>query len=148
MKKLMKYAPRVIVAFILLQTLYFKFGIGGVEALNESKEIFGVITAATLGSAEYESYMRIGTGIFELIASILILFNGTVIFGAILGAGLMGGALLSHFLFIGIEVRGDGGQLFIMALVVLLCCIKVLFDKKELLLALLNRNNKVSIDEK
>lgn len=139
MKNIIKYAPRIIAAFILLQTLYFKFGIGGIEALNESKEIFGTITEAALGSAEYESYMRIETGALELVASILILLNRTAIFGALLGAGLMGGALLSHILFIGVIVREDGGQLFTMALIVLLCCLKVAYDEKKKLFSLLNK---------
>ena len=140
MKNIIKYAPRIIAAFILLQTLYFKFGIGGIEALNESKEIFGTITEATFGSAKYESYMRIGTGVLELVAAILLLLNRTAVFGALLGAGLMGGALMSHILFIGIIVREDGGQLFTMALIVLLCCLKVAYDEKEKLFSLIRRD--------
>jgi len=136
-KKIIKFIPRIIAAFILLQTLYFKFGIGGAEALNESKEIFGAITELAFGSAEYEGYMRIGTGVLELIASILILINGTALFGAILSLELMGGAVLSHILLIGIEIRNDGGQLFMMALIVLLCSAKIIFDEKEKLLALI-----------
>jgi uncharacterized membrane protein YphA (DoxX/SURF4 family) len=140
MKNILKYAPRIIAAFILLQTLYYKFGIGGIEALNESKEIFGTIAEAALGSAEYESYMRIGTGVLELATSILLLLNRTAIFGALLGAGLMGGALLSHILFIGVIVGEDGGQLFTMALIVLLCSLKVAYDEKENFFSLLNKD--------
>lgn len=126
--KLTLFLPRIIVAFILLQTLFFKFGIGGQEALQESQEIFGAIALATLGSADYEPVMRIGTGILELAASILILLNATAYIGALLSAALMAGALLSHLLFIGIEVRGDNGQLFIMALIVFISSVKVVFD--------------------
>lgn len=126
--KLTLFLPRIIVAFILLQTLFFKFGISGQEALQESQEIFGTIALAVLGSADHEAIIRIGTGILELAASILILLNATVYIGAFLSASLMAGAMLSHLLFIGIEVRGDNGQLFIMALIVFISSIKVLFD--------------------
>ena len=136
-KTIINYIVRLIAAFILLQTLYFKFGIGGTEALNESKEIFGAITQAAFGSADYEGYMRIGTGILELMAALMILINRTAFYGAILGVGLMIGAILSHVLFVGIVVRNDGGQLFIMSLVVLLCCLKIVFDNREKLLQLL-----------
>ena len=137
MGNLFKYAPRAIAAFILLQTLYFKFGIGGEEALQASKNIFGTITLAAFGSADYEGYMRIGTGVMELITSILILLNSTAYIGAILSLGLMFGAILSHLLFIGINVGDDHGTLFVMACIVLLCSLKVLYDEREKVVALL-----------
>lgn len=139
MKKLILLVPRIVIAFILLQTLYFKFGIGGQEALEESKELFGMITSAAFGSAEYEVYMRIGTGVLELLASFLVILGATAYLGALLSAGLMGGAILSHLLFIGIEVRGDNGLLFAMALIVLLASLKVLFDEKKKILKLLGK---------
>ncbi|MEJ0104489.1 MAG: hypothetical protein WDO19_18830 [Bacteroidota bacterium] len=49
----------------------------------------------------------------ELIASILILIPRTTGYGALLGLGIMGGAILSHLVVLGIQVQGDGGQLFI-----------------------------------
>jgi hypothetical protein len=55
--------------------------------------------------------MSIGPGVLELATSILLLLNRTAVFGALLVAGLTGGALLSHILFIGVIVREDGGQL-------------------------------------
>lgn len=137
MKNAIKYAPRAIASFILLQTLYFKFGIGGEAALNESKAIFGTITEAIFGVIGYESYLRIGTGILELIAALLILFNRTTVFGALMALGLMAGAILSHILFIGIIVKDDGAQLFMMSIVVLLCSAKVLYDEKDHLKSIL-----------
>lgn len=61
---------------------------------------------------------RIGTGVMELIAALLILIPRTTAFGALLAIGLMSGALFFHFTKLGIEVKGDGGQLFIYALLV------------------------------
>jgi uncharacterized membrane protein YphA (DoxX/SURF4 family) len=96
---------RIIAAVIMLQTLFFKF-----SGAEESVYIF-----STLGM---EPWGRIGTGIMELIASILILIPRTTAIGALLALGIMGGALISHLLFLGISVQGDGGQLFVYALLV------------------------------
>jgi hypothetical protein len=49
-----------------------------------------------------------------------------------LGIGLMAGAILSHLSVLGIESSGDGGQLFILAIVVLLCsCIAAWTHRKQ-----------------
>ncbi len=101
---------RVIASAILLQTLYFKL-----TAHPESVELF-----TKLG---VEPWGRIGTAIIELIAGILLLIPTTVFIGAFLGVGLMTGAILSHLTVIGIESKGDGGQLFMLAIVVLICCL-------------------------
>lgn len=108
MKKL-SWLLRIAAALILFQTLYFKF-----TGHPESVDLF-----TKLG---VEPWGRIGTGVIELIAGILLLIPSTVIFGALLGIGLMAGAILSHFLVIGIQSNGDGGQLFILAIVTLVCC--------------------------
>ncbi len=97
---------RIIAALIMLQTLYFKF-----NGAEESVYIF-----SQLGM---EPWGRIGTGIFELIASILILYPGTTFLGAVLAIGLMLGAISAHLLKLGIVIKNDGGQLFIYALIVL-----------------------------
>ena len=97
-------------AVILLQTLFFKFS----EA-EESVYIFSKLGA--------EPWGRIGSGVMELIASILILIPRTTAYGALLGLGIMGGAILSHLMVLGIEVQGDGGQLFIYALLVFISCL-------------------------
>ena len=96
---------RLVAAIIMLQTLFFKF-----TAAPESVYIF-----STLG---IEPWGRIGTGILELIASILILYPRTTGFGAVLATGLMAGALLSHLTKLGIVVQDDGGLLFMYALLV------------------------------
>jgi uncharacterized membrane protein YphA (DoxX/SURF4 family) len=96
---------RILAAVILLQTLFFKF-----SGAEESIYIF-----STLGM---EPWGRIGTGVVELIASVLILIPRTTAFGAVLAVGTMSGALFFHLTRLGIEVRGDHGQLFIYALLV------------------------------
>ena len=109
---------RVVVAVILLQTLYFKF-----TGADESIYIF-----STLGM---EPYGRIGSGIAELIASILILIPRTTLLGALIALGVMIGAILSHLFVLGIEVQNDGGVLFIMAVITFLCCSVLVYQNKN-----------------
>ena len=96
---------QLVVAGILPQTLFFKF-----TGAAESVYIF-----ETLGA---EPWGRIGSGVAELIASILLLIPATAGAGAALALGVISGAIVSHFTVLGIEVQGDGGLLFALALVV------------------------------
>ena len=111
---------RLVAAGVLLQTLYFKF-----TGAPESVYIF-----TTLGM---EPWGRIGSGVAELAASALLLWSGTAGFGGVLAAALMGGAIVSHLTRLGIEVQGDGGLLFGLAWVVLLCSVAtLLIHRREL----------------
>jgi len=109
---------RLLPAVILLQTLFFKF-----TAAPESVYIF-----STLG---IEPYGRIGSGIFELISAILILWPRTTWLGALMGLGTMLGAIFSHLFVLGIEVQNDGGWLFFLALVTALSCVVLLYLHKS-----------------
>ncbi|WP_127020718.1 DoxX family protein [Flagellimonas beolgyonensis] len=102
---LLKWIP----AIILLQTLLYKF-----TAAPESVYIF-----STLG---LEPYGRIGLGVLELIVAILLVVPRTTWLGALLGLGIMAGALFSHVTKLGIVVQNDGGTLFILALITFICC--------------------------
>ncbi len=106
---------RGIAAVILLQTLFFKF-----TGAKESVYIF-----STLG---IEPWGRIGSGIAELIASVLLLMPSTVVFGALLSLGVITGAIVSHLTKLGIALPavGDHGELFALALVVFGCSAAVL----------------------
>ena len=115
------WAVRLIAAIMMVQTLYFKF-----TGAEESVYIF-----TTLGM---EPWGRIGVGILELVASVLILINFTAWMGAALALGLMGGAIIMHLTKLGIEVRGDEGQLFYYALIVAVCSMVVLVMNKERIL--------------
>ncbi|MBU2913084.1 DoxX family protein [Reichenbachiella agariperforans] len=129
-KSLFKYTPRVVAAFILLQTLWFKFGIGGNTALRESKIIFVHLSQSLLDTGQYEGLFRLGTGMAELLVSIA-LFTRYAGYGALLGVVIMLGAILSHLLLIGISINGDHGQLMVMAVIVLICCVKVAFNERN-----------------
>ena len=97
------WALQVVVAVILLQTLFFKF-----TGAEESVYIFTKVGA--------EPWGRIGSGVLELIAAAMLLTPALAVYGAILTVGLMSGAILSHLTVLGIEVKGDGGLLFDLAL--------------------------------
>src|SRR5262245_40864751 len=99
---IISWVCRVVVAFILFQTLFFKF-----TGSEESKYIF-----STVLSPELEAFGRIGSGIVELIAAVLILMPRTAWFGALMALGTISGAIFSHLTVLGIEVKGDGGLLF------------------------------------
>ena len=111
-----EWTARLAAAGILLQTLFFKF-----TAASESVYIFQTIGLEPVG--------RIGSGIVELIAALLLLTprKHLAALGGMLGAGTMAGAILFHLTALGIEVQGDGGTLFAMALVVLLSSAFVAF---------------------
>jgi len=96
---------QLVVAAILLQTLFFKF-----TGAPESVYIF-----STLGA---EPWGRIGSGVVELVAAILVLVPATTTIGAALAMGVMAGAIISHLTVLGLEVRGDGGLLFGLAFTV------------------------------
>ncbi|CAM1358060.1 DoxX-like family protein [Tenacibaculum sediminilitoris] len=106
MKKYILLILKLIAAIIMLQTLFFKF-----TGAQESVDLFTKI------AGNNEAYMRISTGIFELIASILIFIPKKTWLGALLTIGLMGGAIMSHLTILGIEHNEDGGTLFISAIV-------------------------------
>lgn len=118
MNKKLLFFFRIAIAVILLQTLRYKF-----LAHPDSVYIF-----TTLG---LEPYGRIGIGVMELIASVLLFPKRTVWLGALLSVGLMAGALFSHLTQLGIEVKNDGGTLFFMALVTWILGLIVLWDERK-----------------
>lgn len=103
---------RLIAALILLQTLRFKF-----FAHPESVALF-----TKLG---VEPWGRIATGVIELVTGMLLLWRPAAFAGAILGIGLMTGAIASHLLVLGIESAGDGGQLFALAIIEWVACLLI-----------------------
>ena len=113
----MSWALQLIVAGILLQTLFFKF-----TGAAESVYIF-----STLGA---EPWGRIGSGVVELIAALLLLYPPTITIGAIVSLGVISGAIVSHLTVLGIEVQGDGGLLFLLALTVFVSSAAILFLRR------------------
>ena len=104
----------------MLQTLFYKF-----SGAQESIELFTKI------AGENEVFMRIGTGILELIAAILLFISKKTWLGAFLTTGLMGGAMMSHFTIIGIEHNNDGGVLFTGSAITFLAGVILLLQNKK-----------------
>ncbi|OWY20315.1 DoxX family protein [Sphingobacteriales bacterium UPWRP_1] len=123
---LASWAAQVIAAVILLQTLYFKF-----TAAPESVYIFSALGA--------EPWGRIGSGIAELVVSVLLLLPRTAWLGALGGLAVISGAILSHLTVLGIEVQNDGGTLFMLALAVFVCCLLVAILRRNQISEIANR---------
>ena len=118
MKRYFPLALRLVVAIILMQTLRFKF-----TAHEDSVYIFSQVGL--------EPYGRIGIGILELIAGILLLIPKTIWMGATLTLGVIGGAIFMHLTQLGIEVNNDGGILFITAIATFILSAVILYVYKN-----------------
>ncbi|MCH2216054.1 MAG: DoxX family protein [Flavobacteriales bacterium] len=115
--KYVKIILRISIAVILIQTLAYKF-----TAHPDSVYIFTQVGL--------EPYGRIGIGVLELIAGVLILITRTSWCGALMTIGIISGAIFMHLTILGAEVRGDGGMLFGMAvLVFILASISLWFSR-------------------
>jgi hypothetical protein len=121
--KIFDWIIRIVIALILFQTLFFKF-----TGAEESRYIF-----STVLSPEMEAFGRIGSGLVELAAVIFLLVPRTVWLGASLAFVTISGAIFSHLSVLGIEVKGDGGLLFGLAVTVfVLSSVLLLFHRYEL----------------
>lgn len=117
MKRYLPLLLRFIAAVIFLQTLYFKFS-GAEESVWITRQL-GV-----------EPWGRIGSGIAELVISILLLLPSTAWIGALGGLVVISMAILAHLFVLGISVQGDGGLLFGLAVVVFFCCAATLWFER------------------
>lgn len=129
---ILSWVLRLVAAAILAQTLFFKF-----SGAAESRYIFGALGLEPGG--------RLAVGTAELITVILLLIPRTAGLGGLLGLGVISGALLAHLTQLGIEVQGDGGLLFYLALAVFICCLGVVWLHWEQLRQLVQRTLHVSL---
>ena len=113
---ILSWILQLIVAGILFQTLFFKF-----TGAEESVYIF-----STLG---IEPWGRFASGIAELVVVVLILWPATAALGALLGLGVITGALLSHTR-LGFVVKDDGGLLFALAVIVFVSSATVVYLRR------------------
>jgi putative oxidoreductase len=116
--KRLTWAMQAIATLIMFQTLFYKF-----SGAEESIYIF-----TTVGM---EPWGRYGSGVVELIASILLMMPSLVWLGAVIGAGTMAGALFFHLTILGVQVKGDHDQLFAYALITFICCIGVMWMRRK-----------------
>jgi len=122
-KTIFTWILRILAAVLMLQTLYFKF-----TAQPESVKLFTILGM--------EPWGRIGTGICELVASILILIPRTTWLGAAMGLGLMAGAIFFHLTKLGIIFEGDA-VLFAYAVITFFCCLVLVIMYRKNILQLL-----------
>lgn len=120
MKKYFPLFLKLLAAVIMLQTLFFKF-----SGADQSIELFTKI------AGENQAYLRIGTGIIELIASILLFIPKRTWLGALLALGTMTGAIMSHISILGIVHNDDNGALFIGATVTFLASLILLIQHRK-----------------
>src|SRR5580765_4608757 len=106
-QNIVSWILQLVAAVVLFQTLFFKF-----TGAKESVYIF-----STLG---LEPWGRIGSGVVELIAAVLLLIPRTVVYGSALSLAVISGALCSHLTRLGIALPAvdDKGELFALAVVV------------------------------
>jgi hypothetical protein len=109
---------QILAAGILFQTLFFKF-----TGAEESVYIFRTVGA--------EPWGRIGSGIVELIAAILLLVPATSGLGGLLSVGVISGAIVSHLTVLGLVVKDDGGLLFGLAVIVFAASLGVLIIRRH-----------------
>ncbi len=114
MNKYMILIARFGAAIVLLQTLFFKF-----NGAPESVYIFTTLGIEPIG--------RIGSGIAELISAILLIWDSKSLIGALLSAGVMVGAIISHVLILGFVIMNDGGLLFSLALLVFILNLVIIY---------------------
>jgi uncharacterized membrane protein YphA (DoxX/SURF4 family) len=112
--RIVSWICRIAAAVILLQTLFFKF-----TGAEESVYIFTKVGL--------EPWGRYGSGVAELIASVLLLTPRFVWAGALLAFSVMAGAIVSHLTVLGIVVQNDGGLLFGLALTVAVCSVVTVY---------------------
>lgn len=118
--KIISWVARIGAAVILLQTLFFKF-----TGHPDSIYIFSQLGV--------EPWGRIGLGVLELITAVLLLVPRTAWIGALLGLGIIGGAIFAHLFILGINVNNDGGKLFALAVITfVLCAITLYLHRAEI----------------
>lgn len=124
-KNILLWVLRIIPALILFQTLYFKF-----SAQEESVTLFTML--------QMEPWGRIGIGILELVAGILLLIPAFTAFGALLGIGLMTGAVYFHLTILGIRYGGDS-LLFTYAIIVWICCAILIATHRQQIISFIKK---------
>ncbi len=133
----------VYIAFVFIQSLFFKFSDSA-----ETRHIFGTLDqwAAGLGfpglfapGGLFNAYV---IGSAELVASLLLLAGLFIArlrilnaLGALMALGIISGAIFFHlFTPLGVVVHDDGGLLFIMACGVWIAAAALLWMRRDLLL--------------
>lgn len=137
MGKITKYLPWILAMFVafgvFIPSLFFKF-----SGAAESRHIFETI-AQWSGIGLFEPFGRYLIGMVELMASLLLMIPYTQIYGAVLGLGVMSGAIFFHLATpLGITVQWmengvlqEDSSLFVLAVLSFLSCLVIIWIKRE-----------------
>lgn len=141
-KKILPYALSIFISFVFVQSLFFKF-----SGASETVHIFSTLDQWASSTFGIEG-LFLAPGIFnayviasaELVAAILLLgglftkFKILNPIGALMAMGVISGAIFFHlFTPLGVNVQGDGGALFGMAVSVWISsAILILMNKDKL----------------
>lgn len=107
---------------------------------NEGSVFLFTVLTDWLGVPGYEKAMRLGVGIAEIVAAILVVVPATRMIGAALSLGIMLGAIFFHTVSpLGIDPYGDGGVLFKEAVFTATMAAFILWVKRGEARALLGR---------
>lgn len=154
LKRNLHWLLTLFVAFVFVQSLFFKFS-GSAETVYifqakldpwaASLGFAGVFAPGGIFSAKV-------VGSFELLASLLLLAGAAIagqravqVLGAALGLGVISGAIFFHlFTPLGVAVvnsdgSSDGGELFMLACGVWVCCALLLWIRRGVWLGWLRR---------
>lgn len=136
MKKYIAWALAIYVAFVFIQSLFFKFS-GSQETVIIFNTIGEWMAGIGLLKGIAEPFKNHGgnvVGSVELVASILILIPRTRIWGALIGFCVISGAIFFHlFTPLGVDRvvdaagNTDGGVLFYMACGVWVSCVALIY---------------------
>lgn len=114
------------IAFVFVQSLFFKF-----SAADESIYIFQTIEN-WLGLDFFEPFMRNFIGASELLCSVLLFIPATQLLGAVGALVIISGAMFFHLVSpLGIEVQGDGGELFFLACGVFVASLVIIYWRRD-----------------
>ncbi|EMO62054.1 DoxX family membrane protein [Leptospira borgpetersenii] len=116
MKKFFDWMARIVASVILIPAFYFK--LSGAES-----------SIATFTALDAEPFGRYVVGFFELGVVFLLLIPQTSWLGAMIATVIMVGAIGSHISILGFQ--GEMGISFLLAFVVLICCLTELVASKD-----------------
>ncbi|QDT31693.1 DoxX family protein [Thalassoglobus polymorphus] len=91
-------------------------------------------SVAIFQQLDFDPGGRFLIGTLELIAALLLLVPQSIVWGAVLGWGIMTGALIAHCSRLGFQ--GDAGAGGLMAIAVWICCTMVIFLRRKQSLSL------------